>query len=320
MTQPPKLLDKVRELLRLKHYSPKTEESYVNWIRRYVRFHNLKHPREMGTAEVEQFLSHLAVQEKVAASTQNQALSALLFLYREVLEIPLDERLRVVRAEKPELLPTVLSKEEISALLAQMSGMTGLMARLLYGSGLRLTECITLRVKDIDLNQHQILVRGGKGEKDRATLLPSSLLEPLREHLAWRKELHQADVARGHGYVALPFALERKYPNAPREYHWQFAFPSERLVYDAQTKHAYRWHTSPSTLQRAVRDAARAAKISKLVGPHTFRHSFATHLLENGYDIRTVQELLGHKDVRTTMIYTHVLNRGPKGVRSPLDG
>jgi integron integrase len=319
MAQPPKLLDKVRELSRLKHYSPKTEESYVNWIRRYVRFHNLKHPREMGTAEVEQFLSHLAVQEKVAASTQNQALSALLFLYREVLESPLDERLCVVRAEKPELLPTVLSKKEVTALLAHMSGMTGLMARLLYGSGLRLTECITLRVKDIDLNQHQILVRADKGEKDRATLLPASLLEPLREHLAWRKELHQTDVARGHGYVALPFALERKYPNAPRKYHWQFAFPSERLVYDTITKKTYRWHTSPSTLQRAVRDAARAAKISKLVGPHTFRHSFATHLLENGYDIRMVQELLGHKDVRTTMIYTHVLNRGPKSVRSPLD-
>lgn len=200
-----------------------------------------------------------------------------------------------------------------------MSGVTGLMARLLYGSGLRLMECVTLRVKDIDLAQHQILVRDGKGEKDRVTMLPTSLETPLREHLAWRKSLHQQDIANGYGYVELPFALARKYPNADRELIWQYAFPSERLAYNPKTKHTYRWHMSESTLQRAVRAAAQEAEIPKLVGPHTFRHSFATHLWQNGYDIRTVQKLLGHKDVKTTMIYTHVLQRGPHAVRSPLD-
>ncbi len=319
MSQQPKLLDKVREMLRLKHYSPRTEDTYIYWIRRYLRFHNLRHPREMREPEIQAFLSHLAVKENVAASTQNQAFSALLFLYREVLQIPLDPQIQSVRAEKPKHLPTVLTKEEVNAILSRMSGTTGLMARILYGSGLRLMECVTLRVKDIDLAQHQIIVRDGKGEKDRVTMLPTSLETPLREHLASRKALYQQDIANGYGYVELPFALARKYPNADREWIWQYAFPSERLAYDSKTKHTYRWHMSESTLQRAVRAAAQEAEIPKLVGPHTFRHSFATHLLQNGYDIRTVQELLGHKDVKTTMIYTHVLQRGPLAVRSPLD-
>lgn len=319
MSQQPKLLDKVREMLRLKHYSPRTEDTYIYWIRRYLRFHNLRHPREMREPEIQAFLSHLAVKENVAASTQNQAFSALLFLYREVLQIPLDPQIQSVRAEKPKHLPTVLTKEEVNAILSRMSGTTGLMARILYGSGLRLMECVTLRVKDIDLAQHQIIVRDGKGEKDRVTMLPTSLETLLREHLTWRKSLHQQDIANGYGYVELPFALARKYPNADRELIWQYAFPSERLAYDSKTKHTYRWHMSESTLQRAVRAAAQEAEIPKLVGPHTFRHSFATHLLQNGYDIRTVQELLGHKDVKTTMIYTHVLQRGPLAVRSPLD-
>lgn len=319
MSQQPKLLDKVREMLRLKHYSSRTEDTYIYWIRRYLRFHNLRHPREMRESEIQAFLSHLAVKENVAASTQNQAFSALLFLYREVLQIPLDPQIQSVRAEKPKHLPTVLTKEEVNAILSRMSGTTGLMARILYGSGLRLMECVTLRVKDIDLAQHQIIVRDGKGEKDRVTMLPTSLETPLREHLASRKALYQQDIANGYGYVELPFALARKYPNADRELIWQYAFPSERLAYDSKTKHTYRWHMSESTLQRAVRAAAQEAEIPKLVGPHTFRHSFATHLLQNGYDIRTVQELLGHKDVKTTMIYTHVLQRGPLAVRSPLD-
>ncbi|TAH51674.1 MAG: integron integrase [Chloroflexota bacterium] len=319
MSQQPKLLDKVREMLRLKHYSSRTEDTYIYWIRRYLRFHNLRHPREMREPEIQAFLSHLAVKENVAASTQNQAFSALLFLYREVLQIPLDPQIQSVRAEKPKHLPTVLTKEEVNAILSRMSGATGLMARILYGSGLRLMECVTLRVKDIDLAQHQIIVRDGKGEKDRVTMLPTSLETLLREHLTWRKSLHQQDIANGYGYVELPFALARKYPNADRELIWQYAFPSERLAYDSKTKHTYRWHMSESTLQRAVRAAAQEAEIPKLVGPHTFRHSFATHLLQNGYDIRTVQELLGHKDVKTTMIYTHVLQRGPLAVRSPLD-
>lgn len=319
MSQQPKLLDKVREMLRLKRYSPRTEDTYIYWIRRYLRFHNLRHPREMREPEIQAFLSHLAVKENVAASTQNQAFSALLFLYREVLQIPLDPQIQSVRAEKPKHLPTVLTKQEVNAILSRMSGATGLMARILYGSGLRLMECVTLRVKDLDLAQHQIIVRDGKGEKDRVTMLPTSLETPLREHLASRKALYQQDIANGYGYVELPFALARKYPNADREWIWQYAFPSERLAYDSKTKRTYRWHMSESTLQRAVRAAAQEAEIPKLVGPHTFRHSFATHLLQNGYDIRTVQELLGHKDVKTTMIYTRVLQRGPLAVRSPLD-
>jgi integron integrase len=319
MSQQPKLLDKVREMLRLKHYSPKTQDTYIQWIRRYIRFHNMRHPREMREPEIQAFLSHLAVNERVAASTQNQAFSALLFLYREALNISLDPQIQTVRAEKPTRLPTVLSKEEVTAILSQMSGVTGLMARLLYGSGLRLMECVTLRAKDIDFAQHKIIVRSGKGDKDRRTMLPTSLETSLSEHLVWRRELHEQDLASGYGYVELPFALARKYPNAERELIWKYTFPSERLAYNEKNKHTYRWHMSEATLQRGVRATAQEAGISKLVGPHTFRDSFATHLLQNGYDIRTIQELLGHKDVKTTMIYTHVLQHGGMAVRSPLD-
>ena len=302
MEQRPKLLDKVREAIRLKHYSKRTEESYLYWIKKYLRFYSLRSPREMGKTEVEGFLGHLATEEKIAGSTQNQALSALLFVYRNVLDIDLGA-LTLARAQRSQNVPTVLTKEEVHAVLAQMSGVCGLMARLLYGGGLRLSECIELRVKDIDFGQRQIIVRDGKGEKDRITMLPESLIAPVQEHLRWRKRLQDEDLRRGFGAVHLPYALERKYPNANREWIWQYAFPSAQLATDPKTKIVGRWHMSESTLQKAVKEAANAAKINKRVGCHTFRHSFATHLLQNGYDIRTVQELLGHKDVKTTMIY-----------------
>jgi integron integrase len=318
-TQPPTLLDKVRETLRLKHYSPRTEETYIYWIKHFIRFHKMRHPREMGDAEVQSFLSHLAVQQKVSASTQNQALSALLFLYREVLKQDLSVGYDTSGARQSKTIPTVLTKEEVTAVLEKMSGMCGLMARILYGSGLRLNECIQLRVKDIDFGQRQIIVHDGKGEKDRVTMLPESLIVPIQAHLEWRKRLHEEDSKRGFGSVYLPYALERKYPNAPREWVWQFIFPSAQLAKDDKTGITRRWYMSESTLQKAVKEAAAAAKINKRVGCHTFRHSFATHLLQNGYDIRTVQELLGHKNVKTTMIYTHVLQRGGMAVRSPLD-
>jgi integron integrase len=279
----------------------------------------MRHPREMGDAEVQSFLSHLAVQQKVSASTQNQALSALLFLYREVLKQDLSVGYDTSGARQSKTIPTVLTKEEVTAVLEKMSGMCGLMARILYGSGLRLNECIQLRVKDIDFGQRQIIVHDGKGEKDRVTMLPESLIVPIQAHLEWRKRLHEEDSKRGFGSVYLPYALERKYPNAPREWVWQFIFPSAQLAKDDKTGITRRWYMSESTLQKAVKEAAAAAKINKRVGCHTFRHSFATHLLQNGYDIRTVQELLGHKNVKTTMIYTHVLQRGGMAVRSPLD-
>lgn len=318
MEQRPKLLDKVREALRLKHYSKRTEESYLYWIKKYLRFYNLRPPREMGKAEIEKFLGHLATEEKIAGSTQNQALSALLFLYRTVLEID-PGVLTLPRAQRAQTVPTVLTREEVQAVLSKMTGMCGLMARILYGGGLRLSECIALRVKDIDFGQHQIIIHDGKGEKDRVTMLPERLVAPLQEHLQWRKSLHSEDLRRGFGSVYLPYALERKYPNAHKEWIWQYVFPSAQLATDPNSKIVRRWHMSESTLQKAVKEAAAAASINKRVGCHTFRHSFATHLLQNGYDIRTVQELLGHKDVKTTMIYTHVLNRGGLGVRSPLD-
>lgn len=317
--QSPTLLNKVREVLRLKHYSVKTEESYIHWIKRYLRFHQLRHPRELGAAEVEAFLTHLAVAQKVAASTQNQALSALLFLYREVLQINLTIQFETLSAKKSKTVPTVLTKAEANAVLSKMSGMSGLMAKLLYGTGLRVSECVQLRVKDLDFGNHQIIIHDGKGEQDRVTMLPDALLVPLQEHLQWRKRMHADDLARGFGSVYLPYALDRKFPNAHKEWVWQYAFPSAQVAKDPETGVVRRWHMSESTLQKAVREAAQAAGINKRVGCHTFRHSFATHLLQNGYDIRTVQELLGHKDVKTTMIYTHVLNRGGLAVRSPLD-
>jgi integron integrase len=317
--KPPMLLDKVRETIRLKHYSKRTEEAYVHWIRQYLRHYKPRHPRELGASEIEAFLTHLAVEQQVAASTQNQALSALLFLYREVLQLDLADSLRFTWAERPKHVPSVLTKAEVNTVLDKMTGACGLMARLLYGSGLRLTECIQLRVKDLDFEQFQLMVRNGKGDDDRVTMLPESLVSPLRAHLQWRKLLHEQDLKRGCGNVYLPFALERKYPNAQREWVWQFVFPSSHLAKDQKTGVMRRWHISESTLQKAVRDATLAAGIDKRVGCHTFRHSFATHLLESGYDIRTVQELLGHKDVKTTMVYTHVLNRGGLAVKSPLD-
>jgi integron integrase len=319
-TKPPqKLLDRMRDLLRTQHYSLRTEQAYVEWARRYILFHHKRHPKEMGVPEVEAFLTHLALERKVAASTQNQALSALLFLYREVLRQPLDP-VDAVRARKPERLPTVLTKSEAARVISAMSGTTQLMAKLLYGSGLRLLECVRLRVKDIDFEQRCILVRDGKGEKDRVTMLPESLVSPLREHLTHVKHLHEKDLAEGKGAVHLPYALAVKYPQAEREWCWQYVFPAKSFSLDPRTGLQRRHHWDESSLQKAVRSAAKLAGITdKPVTCHTFRHSFATHLLEAGYDIRTVQELLGHKDVKTTMIYTHVLNRGGLAVRSPLD-
>jgi integron integrase len=318
-SRPRKLLDGVRETIRRRHMSDRTEESYVHWIKRYIRFHGMRHPNTMGATEVEAFLTHLAVERKVAASTQNQAFSALLFLYRDVLGKDLHLSGKTVRAQRPKRLPTVLSKDETLRVIGCMLGRTQLMAKLLYGSGLRLAECVRLRVKDLDFSQRQILVRDGKGMQDRATMLPESLTEPLQIHLKRVKLLHDQDLAAGYGSTYLPYALGRKYPNADKQWLWQYVYPSTRLSPDKASGVLRRFHTSESTLQKAVAEAARRAQINKRVSPHTFRHSFATHLLESGYDIRTVQELLGHKDVQTTMIYTHVLNCGGKGVKSPLD-
>jgi integron integrase len=317
--RPKKLLDQVREAIRVKHYSIRTEEAYVNWIKRYIFFHHKRHPREMGVAEIEAFLTHLAVDQHVAASTQNQALHALLFLYREVLKIDLERPVDAVRAKRPKRLPTVLTKAEVRQVLESMSGTHQLMAKLLYGSGLRLMECLRLRVKDLDFAQRQIIVRNGKGHKDRVTMLPESLIPDLQRHLHHVKLIHEEDLAKGYGSVYLPDALERKYPNANREWLWQYVFPATQLSKDPRSGEMRRHHLHESSLQKAVRQAARLAGIPKRVTCHTFRHSFATHLLEDGYDIRTVQELLGHEDVKTTMIYTHVLNRGGLAVRSPLD-
>ena len=321
-SQPPpkKLLDQVRETLRLKHYSYRTEQAYVDWIKRFILFHKKRHPNEMGSAEIEAFLTHLAVDANVAASTQNQAYSALLFLYREVLHKEISFPLEALRAKKPKRLPTVLNREEVQHVLAHLSGIYLLMARLLYGSGLRLMECLRLRVKDLDFHYRTITVRDAKGEQERITILPESLIEPLQDHLRIVKRTHAEDLAKGYGAVYLPYALERKYPNANKEWGWQYVFPANRLSVDPHNGIVRRHHLDESGLQKAIRQAACLAGISKPVSPHTLRHSFATHLLEDGYDIRTVQELLGHKDVKTTMIYTHVLQRGAKAVRSPLDG
>lgn len=317
--KPPRLLDQVRDAIRRKHYSIRTEEAYVSWIRRFILFHNKRHPREMGAPEIEAFLTHLAVQRRVASSTQNQALAAILFLYREVLGMECDFPLNAVRAKRPQRLPTVLTHAEALRVLACLSGVHQLIAKLLYGSGLRLMECLRLRVQDLDFEQHVIIVRDGKGSKDRITVLPDSLVPLLKEHLQRVKLIHQQDLAAGYGAVYLPYALDTKYPNAPTEWTWQYVFPSDQLSADPRTGITRRHHIDPSAIQKAVRKAARLAGIDKHVTCHTFRHSFATHLLESGYDIRTVQELLGHKDVKTTMIYTHVLNRGGLAVRSPLD-
>jgi integron integrase len=313
-------MDRVRDAIRLKHYSLRTEKTYAHWILRYIRFHDRRHPRDMGEAEVTAFLNHLARDRDVAAATQNQALAALLFLYREVLAQPFGWLDGLERAKRPVRRPTVLSQAEMRDLLARLHGTRWIMASLLYGAGLRLRECLTLRVKDVDLDYRQILVRDGKGAKDRVTLLPNAVIVPLREHLARAKLLHDRDVAEGYGDVELPDALARKYPRAPYEWGWKFVFPSHKRSVDPRSGAIRRHHVYENYLIRAVKEAARAAGIAKHVSCHTLRHSFATHLLESGYDIRTVQELLGHADVSTTMIYTHVLNKGGRGVLSPVDG
>jgi len=317
--RPPRLLDRVREANRLRHGSRSTEKSYIAWIRRYIVFHGKRHPAEMGAAEVAQFLSSLAVDGKVAASTQNQALSALLFLYRHVLHQDLPWLEDVVRARRPKHLPVVLTRDEVRAVISKLAGTARLMATLLYGSGLRVLECARLRVQDVDFAMNQVVVRDGKGAKDRVTVLPAVAKQPLAQHLLRVKRLHDRDLALGGGWVELPWALARKYPNAGREWPWQWVFPATRLYVDQATGQRRRHHLHETVLQRAVLEAVRQAHLGKHATPHTFRHSFATHLLEDGRDIRTVQELLGHNDVSTTMIYTHVLNRGPSGVTSPAD-
>lgn len=320
-TEPPpqKLLDRVRDRIQVKHYSYRTEETYVQWIKWFILFHNKLHPREMGGDEVNAFLTHLAVSENVAASTQNQALSAILFLYREVLELELGLNLDAVRAKRPRNLPTVLTVTETLEILNNLTGAYQIIAKLLYGSGLCLNEALQLRVKDIDFAQQQIIVRDSKGMESRVTMLPRNVVEQFQEQLQIVKRIHQQDLSRGYGEVHLPFALSRKYPNVAKQWIWQYVFPSSKIAKDPRSELMCRHHLHESGMQKALKQAARIAKVEKRVGCHTFRHNFATHLLQNGYDIRTVQELLGHKDVKTTMIYTHVLNRGGKGVISPLD-
>jgi integron integrase len=317
----PKLLDEVRRVIRLKHYSIRTEQSYCEWIKRFILFSGKRHPKEMGEAEVTDFLSHLAADLNVAASTQNQALSAILFLYGEVLELELGWLEGVERARRPAKLPVVFTREEAERVLGGIQGAPGLMARLLYGTGLRLMECVRLRVKDIDFGYLQITVREGKGAKDRMTMLPVSLVEEIKEQIERVRLLHASDLRDGHGSVWLPGALAVKYPAAAKEFRWQYLFPASRRSRDPRDPGAgeRRHHLDETVLQRAVKESLRRSGVNKAASCHTFRHSFATHLLEAGYDIRTVQELLGHRDVSTTMIYTHVLNKPGIPVRSPLD-
>jgi len=315
----PRLLDRVRQAIAARHYSRRTEKAYVHWIKRYIFFHAKRHPLEMGAAEVTEFLTALAVKGKVAASTQNQALSALLFLYREVLGVELPWLDGLVRAKPPQRLPVVLTREEVRSILGKLNGVPRLMAFLLYGAGLRLLECCRLRVKDVDFGANQVVIRDGKGYKDRVTMLPATVKSDLAAHIERARGQHQADLRQGAGWVELPWALARKYPNAGREWGWQWVFPATRIYVDHLTSQRRRHHLHESVLQRAVKDAVRSTGIAKPATCHTFRHSFATHLLEESHDIRTVQELLGHHDVSTTQIYTHVLNHGPAGVRSPAD-
>ena len=316
---PPRLLDRVRGALRARHGSLRTEKAYIGWIRRYVLFHDKRHPVEMGAAEITRVLSALAIERNVAASTQNQALSALLFLYREVLAQDLPWLDEIVRAKRPARIPVVLSRREVHVVLEALDGPVRLSALLLYGAGLRLLEALRLRVKDIDFARNQIAVRGGKGDRDRVTMLPAAVSRDLGKHLATVRDQHEADLRAGAGWVELPWALARKYPAAGREWGWQWVFLATRTYRHRETGQRRRHHLHESVLQRAVKAAGRSTGIPKRASCHTFRHSFATHLLEDGADIRTVQELLGHRDVTTTMIYTHVLNRGPAGVRSPVD-
>lgn len=315
----PRLLDRLREAIRRLHYSRRTEEAYIHWAKRFIYFHGKRHPAELGEAAVTAFLNYLASDRNVAASTQNQALSALLFLYKETLGKELDWLDGLVRAKRPQRMPVVLTKDEVERLLGALDGIQWLMASLLYGAGMRLMECLRLRVKDVDFGYKQILIRDGKGEKDRITMLPESLVGPLKTQMDRARSIHDLDLREGFGEVHLPYALARKYPRAGFEWNWQYVFPSKNRSADPDDGVIRRHHLDESVLQRAVRTASRIAGISKPVHCHTLRHSFATHLLQSGYDIRTVQELLGHSDVSTTMIYTHVLNRGGRGVKSPLD-
>jgi integron integrase len=318
-TNKPKLLDQVRDIIRRRHYSIRTKQAYVDWIKRFILYHDKRHPRDMAEEEVTEFLTHLARDRKVASSTQNQALSALLFLYKDVLKQEIGWLENVERARRPAKMPVVLSHAELKRVFAHMHGVPKLMAGLLYGSGLRLMECIRLRVKDVDFELAQITVRDAKGGKDRVTMLPLNLAEPLQRHLVRTKAQHEQDLEDGFGHVYLPFALSRKYPNAAKQWSWQYVFASSRLSTDPRDGKRRRHHMAEGILQTALKRAVDAAGIAKRANCHSLRHSFATHLLSRGYDIRTVQELLGHKDVSTTMIYTHVLNRPGVGVKSPLD-
>ena len=316
---PKKLLDQVRDRIRVKKYSIRTETQYVQWVKRFILFHNKKHPTLMGHEEVEAYLTYLAVQGDVSASTQNQALAALSFLYKEVLRINIPSLSNIVRAKRPQRLPIVLTRHEVRMILDRMSGTYGLMANLLYGTGMRLMECVRLRVKDIDFERSEIIVRSGKGEKDRVTMLPQSVIVSLQAHLSKRKALFKEDTLANKATVYLPYALEKKYKSASTEWAWQYIFASGSFSIDPRSGTEQRHHVDEKLLQRAMKKAVIAADLGKLATPHTLRHSFATHLLESGCDIRTIQELLGHKDVATTMIYTHVLNRGGHGIISPLD-
>lgn len=315
----PRLLDQMRAVIRVKHYSIRTEKTYLDWVRRYIRWSGMRHPADMGAAEIEAFLSMLANQRDVAGSTQNQALAALLFLYKQVIGVDLPWLDGITRAKKPARLPVVLSQSEVAAVIARNHGVNGMIIRLLYGTGMRLMEALRLRIKDIDFASNIIIVRGGKGDKDRVVPLPTSLVQPLHDQIAARRKMHDVDLSRGMVDVELPHALWKKYPNAPREWAWQYVFAAAGYSTDPRTGVIRRHHIHEKTIQRAMRAAVVSANIHKPASCHTLRHSFATHLLESGSDIRTVQELLGHSDVSTTMIYTHVVKRGAAGAISPLD-
>ncbi len=317
--QPPRLLDQVRQRIRLRGYSIRTEKAYAKWIKRFILYNGKRHPKEMGKPEIEAFLSHLAIKNKVAPSTQNQAFCAIIFLYKHVINQDLPDDINAFRAKSPIILPVVLTREETDRVLDIMSGIYQVMAIVMYGSGLRVQECISLRVKDIDFEMDQIVVRNGKGKVDRVTIFPDRIKAPLKNILKRGKLLHENDLADGYGRVYLPYALAKKYKNADREWGWQYVFPSSKISKDPRSGRMMRHHIHVSSLQRATHKAVKIAKILKPAGCHTFRHCFATHLLEDGYDIRTIQELLGHKNVSTTMIYTHVLKKGGKAVRSPAD-